>query len=252
MTGLSIWRVEMLRLVRTRRLLVLGCLYLFLGATGPLLARYAQQIFSQVSSSSVKITVAKPVPADGILGFYKSATQLGLIACIVITALGVCLDARPPLSVYYRTRAAVTRLLLPRLVASAIAAGAAYTLGMLFAWYETAVLIGAPRVTTTLATWALGLAYTLFAVGLTFVVSGLVRGTLAVVGTAIGLVIVLPIVGNLPALSRWVPSRLTTLPADLYHHTGSTSAAAALTVSAVLAVVGVPAALRQLDRREAL
>jgi ABC-2 type transport system permease protein len=251
MTGLSIWRVELLRLVRTRRLLVLGFLYLFLGATGPLLAKYAQQIFSKVSSSSVKITVAKPTPADGILGFYKSATQLGLIACIVITGLGVCLDARPPLSTYYRTRAGIPRLLLPRLVASAVAAGAAYTFGLLFAWYETAVLIGAPDVGKTTATWALGLVYTLFAVALTFIVSGALRGTLAVVGCAIGIVIVLPIVGGVPALSRWVPSRLATLPADLYHGAGASSAAA-LVVTAAIVAVGVPAALRLLDRRQAL
>jgi ABC-2 type transport system permease protein len=251
MNTLSTWRVELLRLVRTRRLLVLGCLYVFLGATGPLLARYAQQIFSRVSSSTVKITVAKPTPADGMLGFYKSATQLGLIACIVITALGVCVDARPALSVYYRTRAPVGRLLPPRLVASAAAAGAAYTLGLLFAWYETAALIGAPPVGPTLGTWALGLAYTLFAVALTFIVSGLLRGTLAVVGTAIGIVIVLPIAGGVPALSRWVPSRLTTLPTDLYQHSGAPMVAA-LAVTGAIVVLGVPAALRLLDRRQAL
>lgn len=250
MSGASTWRVEWWRLVRTRRLLVLAFLYLFLGCAGPLVAKYAQQLFSGVSGSrTVTITVARARPADGVLGFYKSAMQLGLIACIVIAGLAFCVDGRPALSTYYRTRSSMVRVLVPRLVMAAAAAAAAFTLGFLFAVYETVALIGAPALGDTAQTWALGVTYTVFAVVLTFIVSAVLRGTLAVVGTAIGVVILLPIVGNITALSRWVPSRLTSLPTDLFQGASDTSPLAALAVCGLVAALGVLVGLRLLEGR---
>ncbi|MDX6352961.1 MAG: type transport system permease protein [Streptomyces sp.] len=250
MKPLSPWRVELLRINRTRRLLVLAALQIFLGATGPLVARYAQQIFSRVSgSSAVTITVAAPRPADGILGYYKSAMQVGLVACAVVTALAVCMDSRPALSVFYRTRSNTSRLMAPRLALTLLAACGTYTLGFLFAWYETLVLIGAPAVVPTVETWSLGLGYTAFAVVLTFIVSGFSTSSLASVGTTVAVMILLPVLGGVRVLSDWVPSRLTTLPPDIYHGVSHPSPVPPVLVTVAIAVAGGALALRRVSRR---
>jgi ABC-2 type transport system permease protein len=248
---LSPWRVEVLRIARTRRLTVLAFLYLFLGGTGPLMARFAKELFSHLSGdSTVTIIVADPRPADGILSYYKSAMQVGLIAAVVITALAVCFDARPTLSVYYRTRSSVRTHLVPRLVVTLLAVCAAYTLGFLFAWYETAALIGAPPAARTVQVWALGLCFTAFAVTLTFALSAVFRGTLATVGTTIAVVLVLPILDGVRGVSGYLPSRLTTIPTALYHGSPHQSPAAAVLVSVAVAGVGAAVALATIGRRK--
>ncbi|WP_406299703.1 hypothetical protein OG948_31480 [Embleya sp. NBC_00888] len=250
MNGLSPWRVEVLRITRTRRLLALAFLYLFLGASGPLTARYARAIFARLSDgSTVTVTVADPVPADGILGFQRSAMQLGLVACVVVTALAVCLDARPPLSVFYRTRAPVSRVLVPRLAITLLTTGATYSLGFLFAWYETWALLGAPDPSATVRTWGLGLAYTSFGVILAFIASARFGSALGTAGATIAAVLLMPVLGGVRALSHWVPSRLTTLPSDLYGKPAPDSALPALAVAATVAAIGVPLALRLTARR---
>ncbi|MFI6055872.1 hypothetical protein ACIBCO_38080 [Streptomyces violascens] len=250
MSGLSLWRVEILRITRTRRLLVLSALYTFLGASGPLMARYAREIFSRLSgSSTVTITVAAPRPADGILGYYKSAMQLGLIACVVVTALAVCLDSHSALSVFYRTRSRVSRLLAPRLALTLLATGAVYSLGFLFAWYETYTLIGPPDTVATTQTWGLGLCYTAFAVVLTFMASAFFRTTLGTVGTTIAVVILLPTLGGVRSISAYLPSRLTTLPTEIYLESSHRSAVPVLLVIVAVTFIGGTVALRLIGRR---
>ncbi|MGY5011933.1 hypothetical protein ACWCY6_28250 [Streptomyces sp. 900105755] len=250
MNSLPPWRIELLRIARTRRLLVLGALYLFLGASGPLLARYSREIFSRLSgSSTVTITVAAPRPADGILGFYKSAMQMGLIACVVITGLAVCIDSRAALSVFYRTRSRAPRLLAPRLTVTLVTTAVAYSIGFMFAWYETYALIGAPAVATTVQSWALGLCYTAFAVMLTFIVSAFFRTTLGVVGTTIVLIILMPIIGGIKTLAPYLPSLLVTLPTDLYQEPTHRSPTSALLVTLAVSIVGGAVALRLIARR---
>lgn len=250
MKPLSPWRVEILRIVRTRRLLVLVVLDLFLGCTGPLLARYAKQLFSHVSGdSAVTIIVAAPRSSDGILGYYRSAMQVGLIGVVVITALAVCFDSRPTLSVYYRVRSPVRPHVIPRVTVSLLAACVAYTLGFLMAWYETTVLIGAPPAGRTVEVWALGLCFTAFAVSLTFVLSAIFRGTLATVGSAVAVVLLMPILDGVRGISAYLPSQLTTLPSALYQGTAHGSTAAAVLTSAAVAVVGAVVALGLVSRR---
>lgn len=250
MTGLSIWRVELLRVVRTRRLLALLSLYAFLGISGPLVAAYAQEIFTHLSTSAtIQVTVAAPRPADGVLGYHRSAMQLGLVACIVVTGLALSLDARPALSVFYRSRARVERLLLPRLAVSASVACAAYTFGLLLAWYETATLIGSPGFGPVAVTWGLGMAYTAFAVALTLMCSALFRSTLGAVGAAVVVVLALPLLGQLPRVATYLPSRLVTVPDDVFRHLPGVSATASLLVTAAVAVVGTAAAVAAIARR---
>lgn len=247
---MSVWRVEILRVVRTRRLLALLVLYSFLGASGPLVVTYAQQLFDRLSNSAtVRITVVQARPADGILSYYKSAMQLGLVACIVVAGLAMSLDARTGLSVYYRTRAQVPAILLPRLVVSAASACVAYTVGLLVAWYETAVLLGPPDTASVVGTWGLGLTYTAFAVSLTLLCSALFRSSLGAVGATIVVVLLLPILGSLPRISGYLPSRLLTLPTEIFAGAGRPSPASAVLATVAVAVACSGVAVVAMGRR---
>ena len=81
-------------------------------------------------------------------------------------------------------------------------------LGALAAWYETAVLLGAPPAGRLLAGIGLTSLFLAFAVALTAAAAYLVRGVLATAGVTIVLLLVLALLGNIPALGKWLPTTL--------------------------------------------
>ena len=139
------WKLERLRMTRTPRAVALAGTYLFFGLLGPVTAKYLQDIVNRFQSG-VQVILAHPTPKDGIANYISQISQIsqtGLVVVIVITAGALTFDARRGLSTFLRTRTtSMWQLIAPRFTVNAVAAGAAYTLGTLAAWYETALLLG--------------------------------------------------------------------------------------------------------------
>ena len=253
MNPFSPWRIEWLRLVRTRRLLVLVAVFVFFGFAGPLSARYLAQIIGHAGNSQqIQIIVAAPVPADGIDGFISNALAVGAIVSVVIAASACAIDANQALAIFYRTRVqSYGKLLLPRLATSIAAVIAAFLIGLAVAWYETAVLSGAPPVRPMLSSALLGSAYLAFAVAMAAAAGAVARTTLATVGAALAVVLLLPILGQLPGVSDWLPTSLANAPAALMRGASLGDYLRALSTAIVLSI-GAPAlAAIQGNRREA-
>ncbi len=139
---MTLWTLERLRLLRTNRLLILLGAYLFFGVTGPLTARYLDRILARFGGD-VQITLPTPTPPDGITQFIANASQLGLLAVVVVAAGALALDADREKAIFLRTRVRnVWQLLLPRVVTVSVAAIAALVLGTLVATVLSVVLIG--------------------------------------------------------------------------------------------------------------
>lgn len=253
MTTLSPWRIEWLRLVRTRRLLVLVAVFVFFGFAGPLSARYLADIIGRAGNSDqIQIIVAAPVPADGIDGFISNGLSVGAIVSVVIAASACAIDANTALAIFYRTRVgSYGKLLLPRLIATIIAVVAAFLVGLAVAWYETAVLIGAPSVRPMLASALLGSVYLAFAVAMAAAAGAVARTTLGTVGLALAVVLLLPILGQLPGVGDWLPTSLANAPTALMRGGNLGDHLRALTTAIALSI-GLPAlAAIQGNRREA-
>ena len=254
MNGISVWRIEWWRLVRTRRLLALLIVFVFLGFVEPLGARYASQLINSAGSSEqIKVTVPPPVPADGISAFMGDALVLGLLVSVVVAAYACAIDSNPALSVFYRTRArSFGALLLPRVIVVSGGVIGAFLVGLLVAWYETAVLIGAPEVGPMLYSALLGSVYLAFAVTVTALAGVLVRSRLAAVGVSVVilLLLLLPILGELPGLSRWMPSQLVGASSALLRHTAPDHFPRALAMAVLLGAVALVAASVRGARRE--
>ncbi|AJE43368.1 hypothetical protein [Streptomyces nodosus] len=254
MRELSVWRVEWLRLLRTRRLIALLGVFVLFGFTGPLLARYTPQLLKHAGNHGQQVTiiVPPPVPADGISQYVSSALQIGLIVTVVVAAYACSVDAKPALSVFYRSRTARYRdLLVPRLVVSAVAAVGGYLAGLLAAWYETAVLLGNPDTVAMGQTALVGAVYLVFAVAVTALAGTLARTTLGTVGYALLVLFGLPLLGALPQVSHWLPTMLSGMPDQFLRHTATDHAQRALATAAVLILGSVAAAVLRGARREA-
>jgi ABC-2 type transport system permease protein len=247
---MSIWRLEWQRLFRTRRWIGLTVAYLLFGFAGPILTRYQEAIFRNLGGD---ITVIAPPPSvDQAIGSYVgNAAQIGLLVAVVVAAGSLAFDARPEWSAFLRTRVAgMNRLVIPKFTVNAVAAGAAYALGTLAAWYETAVLIGAPDVAGMLVGLVLGALYLGFAVAVVAAAAASARSVVATAGIALAALIALPILAKVGVVRPWLPSELIGAPVALSIGGAASDYLRAAATSIVAAVAGLWMAIRLLARRE--
>lgn len=204
---MSLWRLEWLRLMRTRRFLVLAGVFVFFGIVGPVTTRYLPEILERFGGG-IEVAVPDPTPARALAEFMSNAIQIGVLAVAFVAAAALSFDANTEMSIFLRTRARVVAILTPRFAVSAVAAVVALALGAAVAYYETGVLLG----WTDLGRYAIAVGliavYLVFAVALTALVSGFVRSVPAAALISVGLLILLGILTLVPALGRWLPSDL--------------------------------------------
>jgi ABC-2 type transport system permease protein len=248
---MTLWRLEWLRLLRTRRWIALFAVYLFFGLTGPPLARYANEILKRFASNGMEVTIPPAVPADGITNFVKNASQIGLVVVVVVAAGALAFDAKPEIGAFLRTRTASTRTILtPRFCVSAVAAIAAFVAGALAAWYETAVLIGPVGAGGMLAGIGLGALYLAFTVAVVALAASLSRGVLGAVMLALAVLIALPVVGLIRGVGPWMPSELVGAMDALVRGAPVSDYARAMCSAVVAGLVALWLAVRYSARRE--
>jgi ABC-2 type transport system permease protein len=249
--GMSLWRLEWLRLTRTPRALALGLVFVVIGLIEPVATKYENRLLGH-GGGGVKVTLPPPTPADGLNSYVSEATLIGLILAVAFTAGSMSFDGRPGLATFLRTRAGSTwQLVAPRFALNAGAAAAAYVLGTLGAWYETQLLIGPLPPAGMLAGMLCGAVYFTLAAAVTAFAAALVRSTIGTVGIALGLLILLPVVSVIRPIANWLPSALVGAPASLVN--GSYQLphlVPALGVAVAGTAAALAAAVRLLGRRE--
>ena len=250
---MSVLRLEWLRLWRTYRLTILVVVFAFFGLLGPLTAAYLPEIVSLASQSDdlgAAIEFPDPVPSDGIAQYVGNISQIGLIAVAAIAALALAVDARPGLAAFYRTRQPAARSwIVPRWLATSLAAGVAWTIGLVAAVYETVLLIGPLPIGGMVVGWATWVLYLAFAVAVAALAAGVVRSTVAVTAVTVGLLIGMALVGLIPPVGEWLPSHLVGAPAALAAGASEGSeyirAAVVTVVATAAALVGASALVRR-------
>lgn len=248
---MTLLRLELLRMVRTHRWLVLVGIYVFFGVLGPLTARYLGELIERFGTGDMVIEAPEPEPVDGVVQFVGNASQLGLLAVVVVAAAALSLDARPEVSAFLRTRVErAGRLLVPRFVVVGATAVGALVAGTAVTWALTAVLIGGlPAGAMVLGTF-LGALYFAFAVAVVGAMAAVLRSVPGVSLASLGVLIVLPIAGLVPALEVWLPSQLFAAVAGLVEGAPASDYVRATVVTLVVTPAIVAYAMWRYDRRE--
>lgn len=247
---MTTWRLEWLRLTRSRRWIALVAVYLVFGLIGPVMAKYMAGLLEHVQSG-ITIIVPPPQPRDGIVNYLSQVGQIGLIVVVAIAASAMAFDAHRGISTFLRTRAnGMWEIVAPRFAVNAIAAVLAYTLGLLAAWYETLLLLGPLPVDAMLAGLLCESVYLIFVVAVVAAAASFSRGTLGTVGIALATLILLSIAGSLGVVHDWLPSTLSGAPAHLLTTSQLSDFAASLLVSVAAGALLVWVAVVRLRRRE--
>jgi ABC-2 type transport system permease protein len=249
---MSLWRLEWLRLTRTPRALTLGAVFVFFGLLEPAMTRYQSQIFRHIGNG-MRISFPAATPAQGISSYASEISGIGLIVVVVLAAGALSFDSRHGLATFLRTRSrTMWQLMAPRALVCAAAAALAYSAGMLAAWGQTSLLIGAPAAGSVLAGIGCGAVYLAFAVAITALAASVVRSTLATAGASLAVLFLLPVAGTFRTVSDWLPSTLASAPASLVSgthqlsHYGPAFAVTAVAIAAALAVATVRLGAREI------
>ncbi len=247
---MNLWRLELLRLSRTHRWMILAGAYLMFGVLGPLTARYFTEIMERFGGG-MTIVAPDPRPVDGIEQFVGNASQLGLLAVVGVAVAALAIDTRPEVAAFLRTRVArASALVIPRYVTTTVAAVCALVAGTAVAWALTTVLIGdLPTGAMVLGT-ALGALYLAFAVAVAAAVSGWVRSQLGGVLVVLAVLLALPVLGLLPDVAPWLPSRLLGAVVALVEGAAASEFTRAGVVTVVVTAALLFAATRLVARRE--
>jgi len=240
---MSPWRLEVLRLWRTRRLIALAAPFVLLGLGIPILTKNLPEL-AKHSSGSVQVIAPPPTPVDALRGFGQNAAQLGTLAVVVVAAASLAIDARPALAAFYRSRVRRPSILvLPRYVAVSVAGMLALALGILCAWYETHALIGPLGPGGVAAGFGLEALWVCFCVAVVALWASLARGVPAAAGATLATLLALVFLSGIHVLSSWSPSALAASVTDVVgaHHPGVPWHAVAVTAVGTVALVATSA-----------
>jgi ABC-2 type transport system permease protein len=243
------WRLELLRVWRTRRLIALAATFLILGLGVPVLTSFLPELVKG-ATNGVQITVPKQTAADGIAGFAGNVAQLGTLVVVVVAAATLSIDAHPGLAAFYRTRVHRPILLvLPRYAIVTAASVATLALGTFGAWYETTVLLGSVPFGALMGGLALEALWLCFVTSIVTVFTSAIRGVLGVVGGSIALLLTLALLDGLPSAFSWLPTRLAASGGDLIQHPAG-DVWHAVVVSSLATVAALSLAVNRLGKRE--
>ena len=240
--------VELRRLMRSGLGLGVLVAFAFFGLSSPALAIYMPEILGAAASSDqLTISASQATPADAVSLFNQSAMQLGLIVTVAVAITSIGWDTRPGSSIFYRTRVRrLSTVLLPRLAVDWLVAWATYSCGLLLTVVVTAGAIGRPPVAMVVRTWVASSLYVVMAMSIGHLLAAGLRRTTTAIALTTLLVLVLPVMNQVPGTSRRLPTALL-LPTGLH----AMPVIAALVVIALCTVGSVLIARRQTLRRDA-
>lgn len=247
---MTLWRLELARLVRTRRWVIVLGVFAFFGVVGPLSARYINEIIERFGGG-LQFTAPDPTPVDGILQYLGNASQLGVLAVVVVASLALAVDAQPEIAAFLRTKVTRGRELLPsRYVVTTCAAVTGLVVGTLLAWVLTSSLIGGLPAGALLVGMAYGALYMAFAVAVVALVATVTNTQATTIFASLGGLLLFPILGVIDPLEPWLPSTLLTATAPMVQGVGAGEFLRAVVVSLLATAALLALTARRMDRRE--
>lgn len=241
--GSALLRKELLESWRTRRIIVVVALFLFVGILSPLTARYLPEILDiALGDQGAAIPIPTPTAADAVLQLQKNLAQFGALTAIVL-AMGLVATEKDRGTAAFILTKPVSRPAF--LVAKLASLGLVLLLGTAAAiavgWVYTAILFEPQPilgwVALALLSWLALLAWG----SITFLASTALPSAAAAAGVGIGALLLISLVAVIPPVGRWLPSGLD--PGALALATGQSVAGADLATAVIgtTAIIGASA-----------
>lgn len=252
--GWVLLRKELLESWRTLRLPIIAGLFLLVGFTSPLLAKFLPEIIKAAAGDQLpQVPIPTPVAADAGLQLWKNLAQFGAIAAIVLAMGSVAAERDRGTAAFVLSKTASRgAFLAAKMVAIAAVLGLGVVLAVAVAWFYTAVLFEPLPIAGWVAFGVLAwIGITVWA-AITFAASAVTGSTAAAAGIGFVALLALSLLGAIPNVGKWLPGALAdpaiALAAGKPVETGDV--ASAVVGSLVITVIAVVVAVASFRRQE--
>jgi ABC-2 type transport system permease protein len=201
---------ELLESWRTLRLPIVSGLFLVVGLTSPLLAKFLPEIIEAAAGDSLAgFQTSTPVPTDAVNQLWKNLAQFGAFAAIVL-AMGSVATERDRGTAAFILSKPVTReaFLGAKVVVIGAVLAVAVALAVAIGWLYTAILFEPLPVAGWVALAFLAWLGLCAWAALTFLGSTVTGSPAAAAGLGFGALIVLSIGSAIPNVGRFLPGGL--------------------------------------------
>ena len=210
MSGLAtLLRKELLEQWRTSRLPVVATVFLLVGLSSPLLARFTPEILEAVGGDQFQIVLPPPTVADAYDQLAKNLGQFGALIAVLLAMGSVATEKeRGTAALILSKPADRSAFLVAKMVAIATTLGISTLIAAAGAWFYTLVLFEplplAGFVGAAILNWLALVAYA----SITFLGSTLTRSALAAAGLGVAAFIVLGVLSIVPTIGLYLPTGL--------------------------------------------
>jgi len=211
MTGFrTMLRKELVEAWRTRRLPVIGILFVVVGIISPLTARYLSEILKATMGDQLPMSLPVPTTVDALGQLQKNLGQLGAVAAIALAMGSVSgeLD-RGTAALVLAQPVRRPAFLLAKLAGIALVLAAGVVLATAVAWVYTAVLFEPLPVGGWAAMACLSWLALMAWAGITFLASAATASTTFAAGIGFVALIGISVASIVPALDRLLPTGLS-------------------------------------------
>ncbi|MCF2529422.1 hypothetical protein [Yinghuangia soli] len=205
---LGLWRLEVLRVTRTRRWLLLLLAFPLLGILGPIVVRHLHRILDVLGADGGALPETVEAQ-DAMIAYTGVGGQIGLLVALGVMAAALALDHRPGLAAFYRTRTCRPRdLVIPRWTVCAAAVCLANLLATGIVWAEIRWLFGPVPADRMIYGMLFETVYLLMALSLVAGAAAFLRRPVALFGAALIAMVLSPLPRLWKPLRAWEPSEL--------------------------------------------
>jgi ABC-2 type transport system permease protein len=200
---------EILEQWRTFRLPVVATVFLLVGLSSPLLARFTREILKAVAGDHIPIVLPPPTAADAVDQLAKNLGQFGGLIAVLLAMGAVATEKeRGTAAMILSKPVGRAGFLVAKLLAIGLTLGVSTAIASAGAWFYTLVLFEPLPVAGVAAAAALQWLTLMAWATITFLGSTLTRSSLAAAGLGIVAFIVVGILGVLPNVGRYLPTGL--------------------------------------------
>ncbi len=240
----ALLRKELVEAWRTRRLPVVGVLFLVVGIMSPLTARYLNEILGVALGDQLPLGLPDPTAAMSLEQLQKNLGQMGALAAIALAMGSVSgeLD-RGTAAMVLSQPVGRPAFLAAKLLAIAVVLGVATLLASVAAWLYTTILFEPLPVGGWLAMTALSWLALVAWASLTFFASAATGSTIAAAGLGFVGLLGSGLLAFIPALDRLLPTGLSAPAIALAAGDGTAVDGARLATAVIGTLVLIAAAL---------
>lgn len=214
MTGfVTLLRKEVLEQWRTRRLVIVGIVFLLFGIGSPLLAKYTPELLKAIGTGvpGAVIQLPPPTTADAVAQLAKNVGQLGVVVAILLAMGAVAAEKERGTAAFVLTLPAGRGAFLgAKLVAIGFTLLVAIALAAAGDWLYTTILFESLAVPGFVALAVLLWLQMLAFAAITFLASTVSGSQLVAGGVGFVVFVALSIVAALPVIGDWTPLALST------------------------------------------